>query len=360
MKQKSPTKWLVLAVAIVLVVIVILQYQYFSTTGLFKMEDRVVSHQFDAFRIVSAGPGLDKIPSIDRPDFENVASANEYLDDAQLGVVVQAGGQYRFYPFQILVWHEVVNDEFGGNALLISYSPLTYTANVYNRTINTEALLFGVSGELYENNTLLFDRSSNSRWLQVTGEAVVGEKMGMKLEPYPSLVMSWNGFKQTYPTNRVLSRETGFERDYTHDPHGSYYTNNAVLFPLSVKDNRYHPKELVYGFTAGESQMAFFEEVIEKQEVINAQVGEESIVVVMDPAFGTVRGFERVIDGQKLTFTLEKNVLVDKETSSRWNLNGEAFSGSSKGKQLNRVQLHLSFWFSWFANYPLTSVSTGT
>jgi len=358
MRHKSPTKWILLGMVVFIVGVLWMQYQYYAVKGLFKMQSVQRSVEFDPERIVSAGPGRDAVPSIDRPSFENVASANTYLDDNLSGIVVEANGLSRFYPFQILVWHEVVNDVFDGKPLLITYDPLSYTAEVYERTVSQDVLEFGVTGEVYESNALLYDRATSSRWSQARGEAYDGEKKGSKLSVFPSTVLSWEAYRQDYPNGRVLSRETGVERDYTHDPHGAYATNNALLFPVFIKDSRFHPKEIVYGFVSGDQQMAFFEESLLKQTVVNQHVGNQFFVVTKDPRFGSVRGYSRVIDGRELTFEVQNKQMVDKETSSRWNFEGGAVSGELKGKQLDPVQLHLSYWFSWFASFPTTLISS--
>lgn len=358
MRQSTPTKWIFLGMVVFLIGVLFLQSQYFASTGLFQFKPVERSTDFDPARIVSAGPGKDGIPSIDRPDFENVASANAYLDDNLSGIVIEQEGLSRFYPFQILVWHEVVNDEFRGKPLLISYSPLSYTAEVYERMVGQDVLDFGVTGEVYENNTLLYDRASNTRWSQARGVALDGQRQGSVLTSFPSYVLSWGGYKDRYPNGLVLSRETGFERDYTHDPHDAYTTNNALLFPLFVKDDRFHPKDLVYGFVSGDHSMAFFEETLIKQTVVNQQVGDQSIVIVRDPFYGSVRGYDRVVDEQTLTFEAGNKQMIDKETSSRWNFDGEAVSGQLQGQRLEPVQLHMSYWFSWFAWHPTTLISS--
>ena len=190
--------------------------------------------------IVEGGPTQDGIPSIDDPQFESMRAADTHLSDEGLGLDVELNGQHRFYPFQILTWHEVVNESFDGTDLLVTFSPLTYTATVYERDD-----AFGVSGKLFNNNLLMYDRTTNTLWSQLTGEAIQGSLEGTQLERYPSQVMSWAAWKRTYPYGSVLSRETGYERDYTNDPYFEYYTSDEIWFPLANLDDRLPPKTLV-------------------------------------------------------------------------------------------------------------------
>ena len=45
----------------------------------------------------------------------------------------------------------------------------------------------------------------------------------------------------------MLSIDTGYRRDYYHDPYGNYAISNQVMFPVSNYDNRLSAKELILG-----------------------------------------------------------------------------------------------------------------
>ena len=71
--------------------------------------------------IMTGGPPKDGIPSIDDPQFESVADADEWLDDVEAVQVVDLNGDARAYPVQVMVWHELVNDTVGGEPVVITY-----------------------------------------------------------------------------------------------------------------------------------------------------------------------------------------------------------------------------------------------
>ena len=71
--------------------------------------------------IMTGGPPKDGIPSIDDPQFESVADADEWLDDVEAVQVVDLDGDARAYPVQVMVWHELVNDTVGGEPVVITY-----------------------------------------------------------------------------------------------------------------------------------------------------------------------------------------------------------------------------------------------
>src|SRR3989339_670495 len=221
-------------------------YGYYRATypeELLETKDQI----FSLNDFVSSGATTGAIPAIDEPVFESVLSADQYLDDQGRGIVVRRNGLTRFYPYQILVWHEVVNDIFSGKNLVITYCPLCSSGIVFDRTIGEQELSFETAGVVWNNNLVLQDRETNSLWVQLLHQSVDGSFLGTVVEVYPSSEMTWNDFKQNYPSGNVLSRNTGVERDYTRDPYGDYQENHAVLFSLTHLDERLSSKELVYG-----------------------------------------------------------------------------------------------------------------
>jgi len=199
-----------------------LEYGYFRTpinTPFMETEQTTVFHSIPLSEIVQGNMQEDGIPSIDDPTFESVGLADVYLNDAGSGLMVQVDGRSRFYPFQLLVWHEIVNDTFRGKSLLITYSPLCAQGMVFERAIGEKEYTFGASGRLWNNNMLMIDHETNSLWSQALAEAVVGDRTGAKLVRYPTRIITWSTFKHVFPNGEVLSRETGSTRDYTQDPY---------------------------------------------------------------------------------------------------------------------------------------------
>lgn len=356
--DREKTKYVILFIFLIASVFFYFIYNFYmsSIEDVMKIKNEsgeqvvvVNESNFDVNNLVSGGIFKDGIPSVDDPKFESVRIADQYLDDDGHGLLVQSGKHARFYPYQILVWHEIVNDVFKGQSLLVTYCPLCNSGIVFERNVNESNLEFGVSGKLYNSNLIMYDRSTNSLWSQVLGESVHGELVGSKLTKYPSLTISWNDFKKNFPNGDVLSRKTGASRDYTRDPYSNYYTNNSVFFPLKNKDSRLHVKDLVVGFLDEKESKVYSQNNFEQDTVINDTVGGQDIVVFWDSALKTVRGFSRNIKGDILDFRAENKVLVDNQTNTRWDFDGEAFSGELRGSKLTSVALENYFWFCFSA-----------
>lgn len=74
---------------------------------------------------------------------------------------------------------------------------------------------------------------------------------------------------------------------------------------------------------------------------------------------GTVGVFSSALDGQPLTFRAEGDVFVDEQTGTTWNVLGDAIEGPLAGSALEPVTFVRTFWFSWAAFRPDTSLIEG-
>jgi hypothetical protein len=307
-------------------------------------------------QIVSGGPPPDGIPSIDSAKFISIDDGNKFLADSDKVVGVNINGDVRAYPLQILVWHEIVNDNVGGIPVAITYCPLCFTNQVFSRTVNNTILEFGTSGKLYNSNLVMYDRSSNSLWSQALGEGIVGKYAGIKLQKLLFDVAYWKDWKQLYPQSKVLSKDTGSARPYGADPYGDYYTSPDILFPISNRDSRLGLKEIVVGLENG-LYKAYKLQDIEKLKVINDQLNNKSIALFsLYPI--NARVFDSSVNGQSLIFqyNFTNNSFSDKQTGSQWNFDGISVEGPLKGKQLSRLPFDEGYWFEWVAFHPATKI----
>ena len=286
-----------------------------------------IKHSIPLNEILSGGPGKDGIPAIDNPKFVSAAEAT-YLNDTDPGIGVTVKGESRFYPYRILVWHEIVNDTIAGEPVLVTYCPLCATGIVFERKVDGEAQEFGVSGRLWQSNLLMYNRPSTalgagarneeneSLWSQVLGEAVLGVHTGKKLSIVRSDVVRFGEWETTHPDTKVLSQETGTARDYGRDPYGDYYTSESVSFGATFSDTRLHPKTLVHGVEINGQYKAYPNEALKTMTgtLTDIFAGKEIIITRTDP--GEIR------------FTAD-------------------------GKSLASIP---GFWFSWIAVHPETEL----
>lgn len=280
-----------------------------------------VKHSIPLDEIIGGGPPKDGIPSIDSPKFVGVGEADSFLSENEPGLALKHQGVNRFYPFQILVWHEIVNDTIGGKRVLVTYCPLCISGIVFDPVVNNERVEFGTSGKLWQSNLVMYDRKTDSLWSQILGESIVGELTGTKLTVLPSDQIRYGDWKKLYPDGEVLSRDTGATRFYGTDPYGDYYTTPGTFFPVGTKDDRLEDKDFVLGIVVNGKAKAYFPESIKEKGQIEDVFEGKRIVVRYEKDIDAVRLFEKKADG-----TLE------------------------------RINPFPNFWFSWVAAHPDTEL----
>lgn len=280
-----------------------------------------VKHSVPLDEIIGGGLSKDGIPPINNPKFISIVAANKFLNDNEPGIALNINSIKRFYPFQILVWHEIVNDIINGQRVLVTYCPLCFSGIVFDPVVKGERVEFGTSGKLWNSNLVMYDRKTDSLWSQILGEAIVGEMTGVSLKVFSSDIVKYGDFKKLYIDGEVLSRDTGAIRFYGQDPYGDYYTTPGTYFPVSKKDNRLSDKDFILGIIVNGKAKAYWPEAVKKAGEIEDRFGGKVIIALYEKRIDAVRLFEKKADGV-----------------------------------IERINPFGAFWFSWVAAHPDTEL----
>jgi len=264
--------------------------------------------------ILSGGPPKDGIPALTFPKVGPAGLGDTWLkgDDRVLGVEVD--GRFRAYPVRILNWHEIVNDRIGNKQFVVNYCPLCGSGLVFDTRDQ-----FGVSGLLYQSDVLLYDRKTESLWSQLMMQAITGPRMGEMLKTMPVTHTSWRAWRTRHPDTTVLSRHTGYYRDYSRNPYAGYEQSNSIYFPVRNRDERLHPKTWVIGLELEGASRAWVISAIKQAGEIHESWNHHDLII---------RDREGIVE------------IVD----------------ASSGRRLNGIIL---YWFAWAAFHPDTSLYTG-
>ena len=192
----------------------------------------------------------------------------------------------------------------------------------------------------------MFDRGTNSLWNQFTGRPVVGEltDSGIELATRPLVTTTWKKWRDEHPDTKVLSLETGFERDYRPGkPYGAYFKSPRLMFPSLTDDRQLKQKEQVFGLRVSGANQAWPLKDFKGGRVINDQVGVLGLVLVGDADSRTVRAYR---DGGYDFEKADDSLSQLKGDNRIWQVTEAALIGSD-GQQLTRLPGHLAFWFAW-------------
>lgn len=295
----------------------------------------------------SGGPGKDGIPSIDDPQFQSAAEADDYLDSGDRIIGIVRNGEARAYPQRILVWHEIVNDTVGGDSLAITYCPLTGTALGFHR----DDAELGVSGKLVNSNLVMYDRATDTEYPQMLGTGIAGPLAGEGLEEVRVIWTEWGKWRERHPDTEVLTTDTGYMRNYDSDPYGAYNPasgyyaeDSSPIFPVMHRDGRYPAKYEIFGFRDADGAVAVDPKHLAAAGVIHHDTGESEFLIIHDPELET---------GWVYTGDNMETPDVDAIT---FNDDGPDFDGRA---DLTEVNAYEAMWFAWYAFYPDTELLDG-
>lgn len=297
--------------------------------------------------ITWGGVVVDGIPSLDNPKLIEAAEA-DYLkhDDLVFGVAIN--GDVRAYPLRIMGWHEMFNETIGGVPVALAYCTLCGAGILFETQVEGRPapFVFGSSGFLYRSNKLMFDRGTKSLWNQFTGKPVVGPLVnsGIKLKIRPVAITSWQQWRASNPSTKVLSLETGHRRNYGSGVvYKEYFASDELMFPTIVRDeSRLKRKDYVFGIRGPAASKAWPVTVFGPGKVINDRVGGQPIVLIGNSLTRTVRAYER--GDREFQFAGSQQEL--KGPGGNWTVGEDDLTGPD-GTKLARIAGHIAYWFAW-------------
>lgn len=356
-----------------LIIIFLFAVEQVYSQGLPGFSTDFENRSIELDELIDGGPGKDGIPSIDKPKFVSQKEAEDWVRGQEPVIALEINGEARAYPIQILMWHEIVNDELGGVPVSVTFCPLCYSAIVFDRRIDGETHDFGVSGLLRHSDMIMFDRKTESLWQQFSGEALVGEYTGEFLTIVPSQLISFEQFQNAYPDAPVLSRNTGHQRNYGENPYAGYDDINKRPFLMDEADlsDKLPPMEKIIGVRLENEQIGYRYSITSEKKVLNDTVSDNPFVIFhldgMASALdnraihqsrddGATGVFSRILNGKTLDFIYENGTVKDRQTNSEWNITGRAVSGPMEGEQLETMTYGDYFAFAWMVFYPNTKI----
>lgn len=301
------------------------------------------------------GQVRDAIPALlDPATSPPGGAAAAFLRDSDRVIGLHVDGAPLAIPLNILWHHEIVNLTVAGRDLAVTHCPLTGSSLAFDRAA-ADGAEFGVSGLLYRNNLLMYDRAADqSLWPQMVRGARCGSRDGTALAMVPIVEMRWDAWRALHPTTRVVGADTGWDRDYTVYPYGDYdrIDNPQLLYPMGSIDPARPPKERVLGIPDGSGGVAYpFGRLAEAGARVAVQTGDR--VVFWDGDAQAAAAFLARAAGQTLTFGAEADAIVDAETGSEWSVDGRAVAGPLAGTALEPVaEAYVAYWFAWAAFQP--------
>ena len=301
-------------------IVVMLPLYYYHARGMLVGGQQGVkadqtSNITPAPQLTTTGLDASLVRQVRNPKFVSVGQGGSGLNPAGSGIVVRQGALVRFYPYQILRLHEVVEDAMGATALAVTFCELCNVGAVYERTIDGQQLHFRVSNKLDGYDLLLEDEQTGTVWSQVTGQALQGRLAGAQLRTKEHEVVSLADFVAQYPYGQIMQPPVGLNYEVL-----SY--GDAAALPNAeqyIATHRLvHPKTTVLGvIVAGVPYAVVLENEVKKPRVVQ---------------LGSIRG---------TVFTAADGTIGIRDQS---------------GTDLSAIK---TYWFLWELHFPQTEIAVG-
>ncbi len=306
---------------------------------------------------VSRGLKTAVLPPLDHSPLLRARAAT-YLKPEEPVLGVEIEGDARAYPLRILDWHGVANETVHQIPVAVAYCRPCGSVALYRTDTAKGILILAASGRFQEGDQLLVDQQTGTLWSQLTGRPVEGPLAGsgIRLQALPVVLTIWRSWFEEHPETRVLSLETGFQREY---PIGGRPEDDPVL-PVSRRSPALPETAWVYGIIVDGTAKAYPVDRAAREGVIDDELAGHPIVVVADPGSDsrhrTVRAYER---GDRV-FTRSGHAFlgasfVNDQDGHPWKIGDEALT-LPDGKRLRRLPGDLVYWRGWFAAHPQDAV----
>ena len=173
----------------------------------------------------------------------------------------------------------------------------------------------------------MFDKQTESEWLHVTAECMLGPLKGKRLEIVPTQLLSWKEWRLRHPNTTVLQDSESWH---------SQPTENNDFANKKLRDR------IGLNVLVGDSSRLFPLELLESQKVVNDHLEDLPIMATFVSNAKSAVAWSRTVDGKSLRFrALESrgvNQLEDVETETVWDpLTGIGVKGPLKGRQLTAL-----------------------
>lgn len=333
-----------------------------------------VTHTIPLETVVWGGVPKDGIPALNNPEIVSAVEAS-YLDDEEMIFGVLLNGETRAYPLRFLDWHELVNDEVGGEPVTLSDCTLCGSAILYSRRVGDRVLTFGTSGLLFKSNKLMYDAETKTLWINFLGKPVVGPlaaQEDLRLKALPLTQTTWAYWKEEHPTTTVLASliepsrpgrariiGPGGVAPYTPgSAYREYRESSETFFPVVGRDERLAPKEWVFGLLLNGQAKAYPIKLLQKR-VLNDSVAAVNVVIIAEAEAGRMDywkqgGAVRTYARGEHSLTRGADGEIRDETGQLWKTTEDFLQNEATGEKLLRLNGHKAYWFAWVAFYPAT------
>jgi hypothetical protein len=92
--------------------------------------------------------------------------------------------------------------------------------------------------------------------------------------------------------------------------------------------------------------------MLASERMIVDSIDDNPLLLVLEKDSASFHAFSRMYMNEILNFNLDADTLIDMNSTSKWNMQGECFDGKYKGAKLTKVAAYQEFLHSWEYFHP--------
>ncbi len=294
--------------------------------------------------------------------YYSIEEAKEYVSPSNQVIVMENNGVARAHPqAQLLRPHLTGNDEgLDGENVVMTFCAMANLGIGYTPEVEGEKLDLQVMAQ-HGNNLILRDNRTGEPIQQIYGfreadatpqaeGAACPLRPALAMRPWPTFRMTFRGFQKAYPQGTVFINKPPsnpvlflfdmvLEMVFSATIDRQHREARPVMDNMTHYDDRLPNKAYVWGVNFGDDAVCWTDDfVVEQNNVVNAEVGGQPLVVAWDPHYESL-GVWYNDSGAPVTE-------ID-------------FFGNTSAGQLKRVEVLKSglFWHVWAEFFPQTDVN---
>lgn len=286
----------------------------------------------------------DRIHSIDAPHFETLSSENLRADETVY--IYRFGDIVKIYPQRIMGVHEIVNDHIDDHHFAVTFCPLTGSAVAWNREINGTVAEFGVSGHLFNENLIPYDRNDSSFWSQMRLQSIKGNHAGQQLESHTLVLTKGQTVKNSFPNALVLIDTSGHNCDSIC---GDFKSGRDLGDPNESDIEL--PGGDLFGIVNGEAALLFNYAVFEDPiKIYHTNFRNSKVIVTGSETLQFIVAFIDKTGDPNIQFSViqdELPIIFKDNKGNRYDMTGLVVSGPSAGNRLSSPIAYTAHSFAW-------------
>ncbi|MCR8556709.1 DUF3179 domain-containing protein [Mucilaginibacter sp. BJC16-A38] len=262
-------------------------------------------------------------------------------------------GVAKAYPLIYLGYHHKVQDNVGGEPVLVTYCTMCRTGRVYSPIVNGKKQEFRLVGARHY-NAVIEDADTKTWWYQATGNAAAGPLKGQHLTELPYEQSTLSAWLAKHPASLILQPDKDYKADY--DDLKNYDRLQAADRDSTIKNkDTVYRKSWVVGVIVNGQAKAYNWRKLAKAKLLSDSLANTPLMVGLEKDSLSYHVLNRTVNGKALHFSIDPTgSLTDKETASTWNWDGLCTAGLNKGAQLGKIQAYQEYLHSWKHFHPLT------